>query len=462
MNPILRVALLCLLAACAPTSDLVPASVTVSPSQLETNVQTTVSLTATVKNAAGEKLEGAVTWRSSDATVATVDGAGLVTTKKIGAVKIYAKAGSVEGSSSIGVLPIPQDANVSSVTVTPKTVTLGVDATQPLVATAKNAAGETLTAQVTWTSGDSSIATVSAAGVVTGKAAGTVAVTASASGKTDAASITVLTPTKASARQTKQSLMSGQTRVRFWQYLPSDYTSSTATYPLLIFLHGAGETSQNDAPSADATEYERVLVHGPPKLVRADNEMCFTSAGVRSCMIVLSPQAPKADGWWNNARIRSLLDYAKANLRVDAKRVYITGLSMGGGGTWNFSSDKSGTQLYASELAAVVPIAGASGYSSATCNIAASGLPVWAFHGSADGTVLPQSSRDFVSVINGTKVGSVQCAANPVKALLTEYPAVGHDSWTQTYDPTKRFDPVTAQPAAGGVNIYEWLLGYHR
>jgi hypothetical protein len=49
-----------------------------------------------------------------------------------------------------------------------------------------------------------------------------------------------------------------------------------------------------------------------------------------------------------------------------------------------------------------------------------------------------------------------------VKALLTEYPGVGHDSWTQTYDPTKRFDPVTAQPAANGVNIYEWMLSYHR
>ena len=251
----------------------------------------------------------------------------------------------------------------------------------------------------------------------------------------------------------------------YWRYLPADHATSTETYPVLIFMHGAGERGDN---------LDQVLVHGPPKLIKAGNQMCFTVNAAQSCMIVLSPQLPSTESWWSNEYVQAMIDVSKT-LRGDPARVYLTGLSMGGGATWAFSSGKDyGTNpatSLANQLAAVVPIAGAGNpYWNDPCVISSAGLPVWAFHGSADGTVSPQTSRDFVSAINGVKTtvynGStpkdVQCAADPVKALLTEYPGVGHDSWTYTYDPTHAFNPFTGALDANGVNIYQWLLSHHR
>jgi alpha-tubulin suppressor-like RCC1 family protein/predicted peptidase len=262
-----------------------------------------------------------------------------------------------------------------------------------------------------------------------------------------------------------------QTRVRFLEYLPENYASSSEKYPLLVFAHGAGESSQNDSSTADAVEYARIAVNGPPMLIKQNQNMCFTVNGKRSCFIVISPQSPKGDGWWAVDRLRAVLDYAKANLRVDTSRIYMTGLSMGGGITWAFarSTRTNPVQYYAAELAAIVPIAGADEASSAACNMATEALPVWAFHGDADPQVSIKRSREFVSAINGlpttvdvTPAKQVQCTTNPQKALLTEYPGVQHNSWTQTYNPANRFNPVTAQPDASGVNIYEWMLNHVR
>jgi poly(3-hydroxybutyrate) depolymerase len=458
----LSIGVLTCVVACV-SSDPGITGITLTPPEL--------SLEVAAKGGFTVKLEGAtdnavVSWRSAAPNIASADpSSGEVTGVSEGTAVITASAGGRDASATVRV----QDNRIATVKVAPNTATLSPNATQVLTASAANTVGRALTATFTWSTSDSSLATVNDAGVVTAKASGTVTITATAQGKSGSATLTIPLPTLPSARQTRQSLSSANgsaapTRVRFWQYLPEDYASSTASYPLLIFLHGAGETSKDDTPSADETEYARVLVHGPPKLVKNNNDLCFTVAGVRSCFIVLSPQAPKSDGWWNTSRIRALLDYAKQNLRVDTKRVYLTGLSMGGGGTWNFAGTKTGSpaQTYASELAAILPIAGASGVSSAACNIASTALPVWAFHGTADTIVSPQTSRDFVNAINGIKVGTVQCPSSTVKALLTEYSGVGHDSWTRTYDPANRFDPQTTQASSSGVNIYEWMLSKTR
>src|SRR5690606_15938777 len=142
---------------------------------------------------------------------------------------------------------------------------------------------------------------------------------------------------------------------------PADYATSTKTYPLIIFAHGAGEMSQNDSPTADAAEYTRTAKHGPPKHINLNHDMCFTVSGEKSCFIVISPQTPKVDGWVSVERLRAVLDHAKANLRVDTSRIYLTGLSMGGGGTWSFARSQrwNPTEFYAGELAAIVPVCGA-------------------------------------------------------------------------------------------------------
>lgn len=257
------------------------------------------------------------------------------------------------------------------------------------------------------------------------------------------------------------------------EYTPEDYvTNTTKKYPLLVFAHGAGESSKNDDPSADNTEYARLLVNGPPKHINQNHPMCFTVDGEESCFIVISPQSPKTAGWWSVDHIRAIFDYAKTNLRVDTSRIYMTGLSMGGGITWAYArSQRSNPKnFYAAELAAIVPIAGADQVSNAACNMSKEAIPVWAFHGTADGSVSIDRSREFVDAINGIHVNktinsttvNVQCTPNPQTALLTEFAGVGHDSWTRTYNPANRYSLTTLQADPAGVNIYEWLLSHKR
>jgi len=262
-------------------------------------------------------------------------------------------------------------------------------------------------------------------------------------------------------------------RIRFLEYTPADYaTNTTKKYPLLVFAHGAGESSKDDAPSADAIEYARISVNGPPKHINQNHPMCFTVDGEESCFIVISPQSPQVNSWWSVDHIRAVFDYAKTNLRVDSRRIYMTGLSMGGGITWAYArSQRSNPKnFYAAELAAIVPIAGADQVSSAACNMSKEAIPVWAFHGTADRTVSIDRSREFVDAINGIHINktinntavNVQCTTNPQTALLTEFVGVEHNSWATPYDPNNRFSLITKQLDASGVNIYEWLLSHKR
>jgi predicted peptidase len=241
----------------------------------------------------------------------------------------------------------------------------------------------------------------------------------------------------------------------YLQYLPANHATSSDLYPVLIFLHGYGE---RDGDGIDIGDLEKLKVHGPPKLIQAGQDMCVTAQGVRSCFIVLSPQLPITDEDWSDEFIKAMLEEAKT-LRGDPERIYLTGLSMGGGGTWTYANG------HPEELAAALPIAGSGDtFALKGCKISSGQLPVWAFHGLDDDVVSPRISRTLVERINGVNdpVRGKLCPANPVRALLTEYAGVKHDSWTQTYDPEKRFDPKTGQPSANGINVYEWLLSHRR
>ncbi len=211
------------------------------------------------------------------------------------------------------------------------------------------------------------------------------------------------------------------TTIGYYAYLPEDhYFTTTERYPLLIFLHGSGEKGNG------TTEVSKVLIHGPPKLVKAGRSFPF---------IIISPQLPASQGGWSNGLVDELIARAKAAYRVDTTRIYVTGLSMGGYGAWGYAVARP------TVVAAVVPIAGA-GSTGQACQM--KNVPTWAFHGDADGTVNQSGSINMVNAINA-------CApAPPVAAKLTIYPGVGHDSWTRTYD------------GSAGHDIYTWLLQYHR
>ena len=123
-----------------------------------------------------------------------------------------------------------------------------------------------------------------------------------------------------------------------------------------------------------------------------------------------------------------LLAALEKEFSIDARRLYVTGLSMGGYGTWD------AIQRYPDRFAAAVPICGG-GDSLRVKEIAR--LPIWAFHGADDGVVKPQRSRDMIAALQ-------QAGGTP---RYTEYPKTGHDAWSETYSNPK---------------LYEWLLQQRR
>jgi uncharacterized protein YjdB len=175
--------------AAATVTEPSVAAVTVSPSSTSITVGSMVQLTATVRDAAGNTLSGkTIAWSSSNSAVATVDGAGLVRAAGAGSATISATSDGVSGSAAVTVT----EPSVASVTVSPSSASVAVGSAVQLTATVKDGAGNTLSGKtVTWSSSNSSLATVDAAGLVRGVAAGSVTVTATSDGVAGTSTITV-------------------------------------------------------------------------------------------------------------------------------------------------------------------------------------------------------------------------------------------------------------------------------
>jgi predicted peptidase len=200
-------------------------------------------------------------------------------------------------------------------------------------------------------------------------------------------------------------------------------------YPLVIFLHGAGERG---------TDNEVQLVHGVKDFAKPEARKKYP------CFLV-APQCPQGKQWvqvpWSAdkhdmppvpsapaALLVGLMDELEKNLPVDLDRVYITGLSMGGYGTWDLLSRQP------ERFAAAVPVCGGGDEKKAGKMVK---VPIWAFHGAKDEAVPVSRSRNMVGAVN--KAGGA--------AKYTEYPDVGHDSWNGCY----------ADP-----EMMEWLFGQKR
>lgn len=204
------------------------------------------------------------------------------------------------------------------------------------------------------------------------------------------------------AEQTPQSFEGEVTLKVGYQYLlalPEGYEADPAKkWPLLVFLHGAGERGDN---------LELLKKHGPPKLI---------AAGKKFEAIVISPQVLSSN-IWNEHGVKALTDEIVRTHRVDTSRIYLTGISMGGFGTWDTALAYPGT------YAAIAPICGGAGVGFVMAE-RIKDLPCWIFHGDMDKAVSVDFSIRMHDALK--KVGS--------EAKLTIYPGVGHDSWTRTYD----------------------------
>ena len=169
-------------------------------------------------------------------------------------------------------------------------------------------------------------------------------------------------------------------------------------WPLVIFLHGSGERG---------SDLEQLKKHGPPKLI---------AAGQKFPAVIASLQCP-ANDLWNPHGVKAITDHLIKTERIDSSRVYLTGLSMGGFGTWDTAFE------YPDTFAAIAPICGGAGVRWVTASRLKT-MPAWIFHGDKDGAVPVENSHKIHAALQ--KLGA------PVK--LTLYPGIGHDSWTATYD----------------------------
>jgi trimeric autotransporter adhesin len=178
------------------------AQVVVTPSPADVVINQTVQLTATLRDAAGAEIPARnITWSSSSDAAATVTQTGLVTGKVVGAVTITATAEGKIGTTTVNVKPAP----VATVTVTPDPLNLALGQNGTLVATTRDAAGNSLGRTVTWSSNNESVATVSSIGAVTSKGVGVATITATSEGKSGTASVVVGNATVASVEITPSS-----------------------------------------------------------------------------------------------------------------------------------------------------------------------------------------------------------------------------------------------------------------
>jgi dienelactone hydrolase len=219
----------------------------------------------------------------------------------------------------------------------------------------------------------------------------------------------------------------------YYEYLPQGYNTNTwQSYPLIVFIHGIGEQGNG---TTDLGNILNCWTSLPRLIANGGFPASFNAGGQNFSFIVISPQFR----WWpSGSDVNDVIDYAIRNYRVDQSRIYVTGLSMGGGSTWDFAG------AYPTKAAAVVPICGAAGPDATKAQAMANArLGVWATHNSDDWTVPTSNTTGWVSLLSQYG-GDVQS---------TIFQASGHDAWSRTYDPSF---------TQNGVNIYQWMLQHQK
>ena len=191
-------------------------------------------------------------------------------------------------------------------------------------------------------------------------------------------------------------------------YTPDGYKDSKKEYPLIVFLHGAGERG---------TDLSKVSVHGPLQYIKEGNKIDA---------VILAPQCPEGV-YWQPHEVAALVKKVIKQNQIDENRVYLTGLSMGGYGVWATGGE------YPELFAAMLPVCGAI-YRPIYRNIShIKDMPIWVFHGALDDVVLPENSNKMVQAL--------KAAGSNVK--YTIYSFANHNSWTETYN---------------NPELYKWML----
>ena len=205
----------------------------------------------------------------------------------------------------------------------------------------------------------------------------------------------------------------------------------------MVYIHGAG-----DLGVGNASTIPLMLRSGPPEEINEDSfPTQVTVNGKAFGFVMIGPQ------WMAQPSVtdvNTLINFCIANYHVDTTRIYLTGLSMGGGVTWLYAGNQA---AYANRLAAIVPVCGDVTPDLGRARIiAASNLPVWATHNNNDPEVPAAYTEEEIAYIN-------EPPAPVPPAMETIFNNDVHDAWTATYSPTL---------SVNNMNIYEWMLQYTR
>ncbi|NHF61118.1 prolyl oligopeptidase family serine peptidase [Flavobacteriaceae bacterium TP-CH-4] len=191
----------------------------------------------------------------------------------------------------------------------------------------------------------------------------------------------------------------------YYLYFPEAYgTQPDEKFPLLLFLHGGGEAGDS---------LVAIKRNGPPKLITEGKQFPF---------LILAPQNPHKKKWWNTVAVKQLLDTIVANNRVDTKRIYLTGLSRGGGAAWEMAVQYPDTFAALAVVCGMTPLPYAAWLDK--------NMPIWVFHGEEDKSI-PISESE-------TMVERLLSMGYDVK--FTRYKGVGHNSWIQAYNTEELYD----------------------
>lgn len=213
-------------------------------------------------------------------------------------------------------------------------------------------------------------------------------------------------------------LVSGKEKVsvdetlEYYVYFPPDYQNTPdKKFPLLLFLHGGGESGAS---------LEMVRKNGLPKLVSEGAEFPF---------LILAPQNPYKKQWWNVRAVMTLLEDIVSQYRVDTDRLYLTGLSRGGSASWEIAVQFPDTFAAMAVVCGMTPVPYAHWLNKS--------MPIWVFHGTEDPVIPFSESSEMVEKLK--EMG--------YDVRLTAYEGVGHNSWERAY--------LTE-------DLYDWFLRQHK
>jgi predicted peptidase len=196
----------------------------------------------------------------------------------------------------------------------------------------------------------------------------------------------------------------------FYKYILHKPTDTISLKPLIIFLHGSGESGDNP---------DLLKVHGPLKFLNNNKENNIDA-------YILVPQCPKGKSW-ETGILYGLVNKIISEYKIEKKAIHLTGLSMGAWGSWNFAIE------HPEILASLVPIAGFVDRKPMLEICKLKDIPVWIFHGKFDDVIDVFYSKEVYKRLR-------KCSEN---VDFTIFQDANHDSWTRVYD---------------NPEIYQWML----